>query len=189
MRKLAGSFIEGAQSRLGIKIGSDHALWTWAAGHASWVLNRFQRAKGETPYEYGKSYKGLLAKYGEPVHGYIKSLNKGEPRWRLCLFLGKVERQDTYVLTGGAQVVLSKCVRSPNTCQSTKASMPTHGNIRQTPGAAPLPPKGEQKHCQQHRQTPREHVMVKFKDEDAEAVKAKALEGGSDSEKKFLWRQ
>ena len=30
---------------------------------------------------------------------------------------------------------------------------------------------------------PREHVMLKFKDEDAEAVMAKALEGGSDSEK------
>ena len=35
VRKLAGSFIEDVQSRLGIKIGSDHALWTWAARHAS----------------------------------------------------------------------------------------------------------------------------------------------------------
>ena len=51
VRKLAGTFIEGAQSRLGIKIGSDHALWTWAARHASWVLNRFQPVKGAIPYE------------------------------------------------------------------------------------------------------------------------------------------
>ena len=83
MRKLAGSFIEGVQSRLGIKIGSDHALWTWAARTASWALNRFQPVKGATPYElvYGKSYKGLLAEYGEPDHGYIRSsLNKGEAR-------------------------------------------------------------------------------------------------------------
>ena len=29
VRKLAGTFIEGVQSRLGIKIGSDHALGTW----------------------------------------------------------------------------------------------------------------------------------------------------------------
>ena len=35
VRKLAGTFIEGVESRLGIKIGPDHALWTWA-------LNRFQ---------------------------------------------------------------------------------------------------------------------------------------------------
>ena len=89
VRKLAGTFIEGAQSRLGIKIGSDHALWTWAARHASWVLNWFQPVKGATPYElvYGKSYKALLAEYGEPVHGYVKNLNNGEARWRLCLFL------------------------------------------------------------------------------------------------------
>ena len=30
---------------------------------------------------------------------------------------------------------------------------------------------------------PREHAMLKFKDEDAEAVMAKALQGRSDSEK------
>ena len=96
MRKLAGTFIEGVLPRLGIKIGSDHALWAWAARHARWVLNRFRPVEGATPYElvYGKSFKGLLAEYGEPVHGYIKSLNKGGARWRVCLFLGKVERQD-----------------------------------------------------------------------------------------------
>ena len=59
MTKLAGTFIEGAQSRLGIKVGSDHALWTWVARHASRVPNRPQQVKGATPYElvYGKSSK------------------------------------------------------------------------------------------------------------------------------------
>ena len=49
------------------------------------VLNRYQPVKGATPYELvcGKSYPGLLAEYGEPVHGYMKSLNKGEARWHL----------------------------------------------------------------------------------------------------------
>ena len=100
------------QPRLGIKIGSDHALWIWAA-RRSWVLNRFQPVRGATPYElvYGKSYKGLLAEYAEPVHGCIERVNKGEARWRLRLFLGKVERQDTYELADGVQVVLSKCIR------------------------------------------------------------------------------
>ena len=72
VRKLAGTFIEGVQSRLGVKIGSDHALWwTWTARHVRWVLNRFQPVKGATLYEpvNDKSYKGLLAEYGEPVHG------------------------------------------------------------------------------------------------------------------------
>ena len=113
VRKLARSFIEDVQSRLGIKIGSDHARWTWAARHASWAVNRFQPVEGATPYElvYGKSYKEILAEYAEPVHGYAKSLNGGEARWRLCLFLGKVETQDTYALTDGVQVVLSKRIR------------------------------------------------------------------------------
>ena len=48
VRKLAGAFIEGAQSRLSIKVGSDHALSTWAARHASCALNRFQPVKGAT---------------------------------------------------------------------------------------------------------------------------------------------
>ena len=77
------------------------------------MLNRFQPVKGATPYGlvFGESYKGLLAEYGEPVHGCVRSLNKGEARWHLCLFLGKVESQDTYVLTPRAQVVLRKSIR------------------------------------------------------------------------------
>ena len=46
----------------------------------------------------------------QDVHGYIKSLNKGGARLHLCLFLENVERQDTYVLTDGVQVVLSTCI-------------------------------------------------------------------------------
>ena len=83
MGKLAGTFIEGVQSTWYRDWArSDHALWNWAARHASWVLDRFQPVKGATPYElvYGKSYKGLIAEYGEPVHGYIKGLIKGEAR-------------------------------------------------------------------------------------------------------------
>ena len=56
VRKLAGSFIEGVPARLGIKIGSDHALWTCAARHASWVLNRFQPVKRANPYRVTKDF-------------------------------------------------------------------------------------------------------------------------------------
>ena len=41
----------------------------------------------------------------------INTPRKGVARWHLCFFLGKVEWQDTYVLTDGVQVVLSKRVR------------------------------------------------------------------------------
>ena len=48
----------------------------FAARHASWVLNRFRATF--CGLVYGKSSKGLLAEYGEPVHDYIKSLSKGK---------------------------------------------------------------------------------------------------------------
>ena len=65
-RKLAGTFIEGVQPRLGIKIGPGHALWTSVARHASWLLHRFQPVTGATPFEpvYGKNCKRLPATYG-----------------------------------------------------------------------------------------------------------------------------
>ena len=135
---------EGLQSRLGVKMA----------------------VKGATPYElgHGKSYKGLLAEYGEPVHAYTKSLNKGEG-------------QDTYVLTDGVQVALSKCIREqnkigPNIWRSTNFG----GRVIATKRRAEALPAAQT-------DIPREHVMLKFKDEDAEAVMAKALEGESDSEK------
>ena len=49
MRTLAGCrnfSLKVSQSKPVIKIGLDHALWTWAAKHASWVLKRFQLVKG-----------------------------------------------------------------------------------------------------------------------------------------------
>ena len=80
MRKLAGTFYKGLKvcsQDLVSKFGSDHSRWTWAAGHASWVLNRFQPVKGALPDEpvHGKSYKGLLAEYG----------------WHVCLLLGRLK--------------------------------------------------------------------------------------------------
>ena len=155
------------------------------------MSNRLQPVKGATPHElvFGESYKGLLAEYGEPVHGYVKSLNKGQATWHLCLFLVKVERQDTYVLTDGVQVVLSKRIRRrdqdcpKNLPTDKKASMHFHENTRQTLEVSIIATK-RRAEALPAAQTdiPREHVMLKFKDEDAEAVMAKAFEGGSDSE-------
>ena len=186
MRKLAGSFIKGLQSKLGIKIGSDHALWNWAARHASWVLNRFQPVKGAAPRElvYGKSYKGLSAE-----DGYIRSLNKGEARRRLWLVSEKVESQDTYVLTDDVQVALSKCVRRTDQDWSKRLAIYKSFNAfsweRRTNfgGRIIATKRRASRSIAISADIPQERVMLKFRDEDAEAVMAKALEGGSDSEK------
>ena len=186
VRKLAGSFIKGLQSKLGIKIGSDHALWNWAARHASWVLNRFQPVKGAAPRElvYSKSYKGLSAE-----DGYIRSLNKGEARRRLWLVSEKVESQDTYVLTDDVQVALSKCVRRTDQDWSKRLAIYKSFNAfsweRRTNfgGRIIATKRRASRSIAISADIPQERVMLKFRDEDAEAVMAKALEGGSDSEK------
>jgi hypothetical protein len=46
---------------------------------------------------YGKPYTGQICEYGEPVLGFAKSPMKGNPRWHMMLFLGKVEGEDGFV--------------------------------------------------------------------------------------------
>ena len=56
--------------------------------------------------------------------------------------------------------------------------------IKPTLEAQSLPPREEQKRCRVAQAgIPRERATLKFRDECAGAVMAKALEGGSDSEK------
>ena len=61
--------------------------------------------------------------------------------------------------------------------------MPFHGSTRRTLEAESLPPRAVQTDI-----LLRGRVMLKFDDEDAEAVTAKALEGGRDSEKEQALR-
>ena len=117
--------------------------------------------------------------YGGPVHGYIKSFNKGEARWHLCLFLGKVEGKIPMYSTDGVQVVLHQKNRS-RLVQVQKpqfifvgvsSQLWSQNHAKRRAEALPA--------AQTQTDIPREHPMVKFRDEDAEAVMAKALEGGS----------
>ena len=105
---------------------------------------------------------------------------------------GRVERQDTYVtyvLTGGVQLVLSKCIRK--TDQGWSKHLPTNKNFNaysweyQTNfgGRIIATKRGAEALAAVQTNISREHVTLKFKNKDAEAVMAKALEGGSDSKK------
>lgn len=42
-----------------LRFNSNHALWSWAARHAAWTLNRYQASRGVTSFELtqGKSYE------------------------------------------------------------------------------------------------------------------------------------
>ena len=91
--------------------------------------------------------------------------------------MGKVERQVTYVLTDGAQVVLSKCIRRTGQdwpkylpiCKSFNAFSWEYqasfgGRIIATKRRAEASPAAQS-------DTPLDHVMVKFRDEEMRTQK------------------
>ena len=112
-RSLAGSFMHHLQTKLNSKFSSSHPLWTWAARHAAWTLNRYQATKGITPFEvvYQKGYVGRLAEFGEPVYAYVKSSRKGEAKWYKSLFLGKPDGQDSFLVFNGSSILLTRSIR------------------------------------------------------------------------------
>ena len=93
--------------------------------------------------------------------------------------------QDTYVLTDGVQVVLSKCIR--RTEQDWSNDLPIYKGFNayswecQTSFGGRIIAAERRAEALPAAQTdiPRERVMLKFKNEDAEAAMAKAPEGGS----------
>ena len=105
------------------------------------------------------------------------------------LVLGKRGKTDTYVLTDGVQVVLR--TRARRTDQVWPKILAIYKSFNaysweyQTNFGGVIIATRRRAEALPAAQTniPREHVVLKFKDEDAEAVFAKALEGGSDSEK------
>ena len=66
--------------------------------------------RGATTYElvYGKSYRGVLGKFGEPIYAYLKTHLKEEKKWRKALFLGKTEGQDSFIVYDGTKVLFDK---------------------------------------------------------------------------------
>ena len=114
VRELAATVMEYLMKNTGLKLNTNHGLWSWAARHACWMLNRYQASKGITSYElvHGKTYDGLVVPFGNPVYAYTKpQTGKGNPKWRLALFLGKTEGQDAWLVGDGSQVMLTRSVR------------------------------------------------------------------------------
>ena len=114
IRSLAATLMEDVNEEIGIRLNTEHPLWGWAARNAAWMISRFQPYKGQTSFEvvHGHAYRGTLARFGEPVFGYTKVGNsKGDPKWRLGVYLGKTEAQDAYIIGEGGRVLLTKSIR------------------------------------------------------------------------------
>ena len=74
----------------------------------------YQASRGTTSYEliHGKAYDGLLVPLACPVHAFVRPQSgKGNPTWRMNLFLGKTEGQDSWIVGDGSRVMLTRSVR------------------------------------------------------------------------------
>ena len=52
IRGLAGTLMESLMKRVGLRFNSNHALWSWAARHAAWTLNRYQASRGHVSHRW-----------------------------------------------------------------------------------------------------------------------------------------
>eukprot|EP00435_Cladocopium_sp_Y103_P049858 s1774_g15.t1 len=107
---LLQSLMHSVKKRAGIDFSSNHSLWTWAHRHAAWLMNRFGVVRNVTPYEIvrKKQYTGAIAQFAEPAFGFFRVGAKGTAKWRLALFLGKVDGQDSFLLYSGSHLVLTR---------------------------------------------------------------------------------
>ena len=116
VRPLACSLMYQLSSKVGVKIQTSSAIWSWALRHAAWLISRFSVIRGATAYElaFGRVYSGELCEFGEPTFGYVLPSTKAAAKWKRMIFLGKAETQNSYVLCDGQSIVLSKSVRRIN---------------------------------------------------------------------------
>ena len=183
VRGLAGTLMHALHKRLGVELGTNNPLWSWAMRHASWLLNRFNATQGQTSFEvvYAKNYRGSLAQFGEPVLGMVKSSAKGNPKWKRMLFVGKIDPQDSYLLYDGEHLVLAHCVRRIAT--SWKSYLPFYLNFKvgtwdfKSLGDRVVPVKKKREPIPLGIAPPGAEIeQPTFFDADAEAVREKARE-------------
>ena len=74
--------MEQLQENLGIKLDTANPVWSWAARHAAWLVNRFKPVRGVTAYE--------------PTHGCL-----GSPALHLSSQLAKENANGTRLCSLG----------------------------------------------------------------------------------------
>ena len=112
IRGLCGTLMEQLQSNIKMKIGISNPLWSWAARHAAWLINRYKPVRGAAPYElvHGRLYRGVLAAFAEPICAYYKTSLKGEKKWHRSILLGKTGNQDAFIVWNGQTIFLTRSV-------------------------------------------------------------------------------
>ena len=114
VRNTANVFLHQLRKMLEVEVPISHPLVAWAFVHSAWTLNRFGVKAGTTPYELisGHAYHGKLCQFAQPLLGFVgdSTNQKGDPKWRKCVFLTKTLNNDMFVVsteTGGLQLTKS----------------------------------------------------------------------------------
>ena len=100
LRQLSNTLLSELEASADVKVGSLDAMHAWSFRHAGFLQQRFTRSQGQTPFELscGRPYQGKLVCLGETVYGRLKSAVKGQPRWVLGLWLGKLGCSDGHIV-------------------------------------------------------------------------------------------
>jgi hypothetical protein len=178
--------MEQLQENVRVKLYTANPIWSWAARHAAWLLNRFKPARGVTAYEltHGRPYRVFLALFGEPCFAFVKSARKGERKWYKTLFIGKTENQDAFICFDGEKILLSKSIRRVgqqwglSLCLYKDFCYPSY-DYQTGFGARLIPTKREAVALPTAESLiPLEAIVIKKRDYEAEAVAKKAIEEG-----------
>ena len=102
------------EEKIRATIPDGHGFHTWAARHASWLLNRFAKhsALQSTPYEqlYGRPYRGRVCPFGAQVFA-LDPVSKYKPSWVRGVWVGKDALDQDIVVLGGGHLVRTRAVR------------------------------------------------------------------------------
>ena len=168
IRGLCGTLMEQLQSNIKMKIGISNPLWSWAARHAAWLINRYKPVRGAAPYElvHGRLYRGVLAAFAEPMCAYYKTSLKCEKKWhrsRQRIFLTRSVR--CVGQSWGLSLPFYKFFSAPSYDYQTGFGariVPTKREALALPTSTAM--------------IPFESIVTKFRDHEAEAVAEKAAE-------------
>ena len=116
VRTHAGILISQVEKQCGsdrLIFGSMHPLYGWALAHAAWLHNRFKPNDGRTAYEiaHDRVYTGKLVMFGEQVLGYLRTSQKGRPRWLKGTWLGKTNANDAHIVAFQGTLFVTRSVR------------------------------------------------------------------------------
>ena len=101
-----------------MRLNSNHPLWSWAAKHACWIMNRHQAYHRVTAIElvHGKQYTGSIVPFGCPVYAFVRSQAlsppKGDPKWKMTIFLGRTDGQAVWIVSDGERIMRTRREKS-----------------------------------------------------------------------------